>query len=163
MTATVGLADWKRITGLPYFVLLSFQCEQGKLYEEQLSGFITQLAQLAQAQFSSLQGQLLDDALKEGTTILAELKDSNPSALLTGARQAIHAARRALDGRTFQGYLSAMLRLHRSIEVSLPLHARLMRLWVKQQVIPVVDSIKTVLEEATNVPGQTNGSSNAST
>ncbi len=162
MAPAIGLEDWKRMTGLPYFVLLSFQREQGKLYEKQLSGFLAQLAELAQAQFSSVQGQLLDDALKEGTSILAGLKDLNPPALLTGARQAIQAARRTLDGRACQGYLAAMLSLHRRIEISLPLHARLTRLWVRRHVVPVAGSIKAALEEAMAVPDKINDASDAS-
>ncbi len=157
MAAAIGLGDWNRLIHLPYFVLLAFHCEQGALYEKQLNGFIRQLTELAQARLSTVQGQLLADALKEGATVIAELKDLNPSAMTTGARQAIHAARRALEGTTFQEYLSAMLRLHRSIETSLPLHARFIGLVVRHRSTPIVDSIRTVLEEAIDQRGKIEG------
>ena len=138
-------------------MLLAFHCEQGALYEKQLNGFIRQLTELAQARLSTVQGQLLADALKEGATAIAELKGLNPSAMITGARQAIHAASRALEGTTFQEYLSAMLRLHRGIETSLPVHARFIGLVVRRRGTPIVDSIRTVLEEAIDQRGKIEG------
>ena len=95
--------------------------------------------------------------MRKGATVIAELKGLNPSAKITGARQAIHAARRALEGTTFQEYLSAMLRLHRSIETSLPLHARFIGLVVRHRSTPIVDSIRMALEEAIDARGKIEG------
>jgi hypothetical protein len=148
MAATVELRDWNRIIRLPYLVLFSFRWEQGKLYEKQLNHFVRQLAELAQTQWSSVQGQLLDDALKEGTAVIRELEALNPSAVVTETRRAIHTAGVALDESTFQAYLAAMLTLHGSIERSLPLRGRLMGFLARHHRNRVFDSSRALLEEA---------------
>ena len=154
MAATVELGDWNRIIRLPYLVLFSFQWEQGKLYENQLDHFVRQLTELAQTQWSSVQGQLLDDALKEGTAVVRELEGLNPSAMVTETWRAIHTAGVALDESTYRGYLAAMLTLHGSIERSLPLRGRLMGLLARHQRKRVFDSIRALLEEAIDARGQ---------